>query len=154
VSPERSRIELLASAVAEGERVDWTAALDSAPTSNERCAIEQLRVVEGLARGQIADPRRAHGQRANGLDDEHASRRFTTTEWSLVLAAGETDSPESRKALEALCRRYWYPVYAEVRFAGYDAEGSRDLTQGFFLQLLERKSLTVADPDRGKFRGG
>jgi RNA polymerase sigma factor (sigma-70 family) len=133
--PERSLIELLARAVAEGDRVDWTAELDSALTSNERRALQQLRAVDGLAR------------EAKGV-----SRRFTTTEWSLVLAAGEADGPESRKALESLCRRYWYPVYAEVRFAGYDAENSRDLTQGFFLQLLERKALTVADPDRGKFR--
>jgi RNA polymerase sigma factor (sigma-70 family) len=78
--------------------------------------------------------------------------RFTTTEWSLVLAAAETDSPRSREALESLCRRYWYPVYAEVRFAGHDSESARDLTQGFFVHLLERKALAVADPDRGKFR--
>jgi hypothetical protein len=80
------------------------------------------------------------------------SKRFTTTEWSLVLAASATDSSLSREALESLCARYWYPVYAEVRFAGHDSESARDLTQGFFAQLLERKTLAVADPERGKFR--
>jgi RNA polymerase sigma-70 factor (ECF subfamily) len=88
----------------------------------------------------------------NDADVDGQSKRFTTTEWSLVLAAAATDSPASREALESLCSRYWYPVYAEVRFAGHDSESARDLTQGFFAQLLERKSLTVADPERGKFR--
>ena len=80
------------------------------------------------------------------------SKRFATTEWSLVQAAAATHSDASREALEALCSRYWHPVYAEVRFAGYDSENARDLTQGFFVQLLERKTLNVADPERGKFR--
>jgi RNA polymerase sigma-70 factor (ECF subfamily) len=87
-----------------------------------------------------------------GADIEGPSKRFTTTEWSLVLAAAATDSPASRDALESLCGRYWYPVYAEVRSAGHDSESARDLTQGFFAQLLERKALAVADPERGKFR--
>jgi RNA polymerase sigma-70 factor (ECF subfamily) len=115
--------------------VDWESALDTNLTSDERCALEQLREVEGIARKV-----------------KERARRFTTTEWSLVLTAAEDDGPASRKALEALCRRYWYPVYAEVRFAGYDAENSRDLTQGFFLQLLDRRALAVADPARGRFR--
>jgi DNA-directed RNA polymerase specialized sigma24 family protein len=80
------------------------------------------------------------------------SKSFATTEWSLVHAATATDSTASGEALESLCRRYWYPVYAEVRFVGHDFETARDLTQGFFAQLLERNALTVADPKRGKFR--
>ena len=88
----------------------------------------------------------------NDANVEGQSKRFTTTEWSLVLAAAATDSAASREALESLCGRYWYPVYAEVRFAGHDPESARDLTQGFFAQLLERKALAVANPERGKFR--
>lgn len=68
------------------------------------------------------------------------------------MAAAATDSPASREALGSLCGRYWYPIYAEVRSAGHDSESARDLTQGFFAQLLERKALAVADPERGKFR--
>jgi RNA polymerase sigma-70 factor (ECF subfamily) len=88
----------------------------------------------------------------NDANDDGKSNRFTTTEWSLVLAAGATDSSASREALESLCGRYWYPVYAEVRFAGHDSESARDLTQGFFAQLLERKAFAMANPERGKFR--
>jgi RNA polymerase sigma-70 factor (ECF subfamily) len=69
-----------------------------------------------------------------------------------VLAAGDENRRESRAALESLCSRYWYPLYAEVRFAGHDVEDARDLTQGFFAQLLERRTLAMASPDRGKFR--
>lgn len=45
---------------------------------------------------------------ANHLDDSGfglpAFGRFDTTHWSVVLAAGETDSPAAAKALEQLCR--------------------------------------------------
>jgi RNA polymerase sigma-70 factor (ECF subfamily) len=60
--------------------------------------------------------------------------------------------PGSRPALADLCRLYWYPLYAFVRRRGYNAEDAQDLTQGFFLSLLERKSLRQVDPERGKFR--
>jgi hypothetical protein len=55
--------------------------------------------------------------------------RFHTTHWSLVLAARTGQSPESRIALEELCRAYWYPLYAFVRRQGYGADEARDLTQ-------------------------
>lgn len=32
---------------------------------------------------------------------------FTTTQWSVVLAAGHSTAPDARQALEALCRMYW-----------------------------------------------
>jgi RNA polymerase sigma-70 factor (ECF subfamily) len=37
--------------------------------------------------------------------------QFTTTHWSVVLAAGGGDLPAARQALEYLCQTYWYPVY-------------------------------------------
>ena len=79
-------------------------------------------------------------------------RRFATTEWSLVLAAGDSHAPGSREALSSLCRIYWYPVYAQIRYRGQDSEGAKDLTQGFFAEFLEKRSLKLADPQRGRFR--
>jgi hypothetical protein len=38
------------------------------------------------------------------------------------------------------------------RRRGYNQDDARDLTQGFFLHLLEHKTLTHIDPSRGKFR--
>jgi RNA polymerase sigma-70 factor (ECF subfamily) len=81
-------------------------------------------------------------------------REFATTHWSLVLAAGSGDAERTgtREALEALCRAYWYPLYAFVRFRGHSADDARDLTQAFFARTLETDGLSGADPDRGRFR--
>jgi RNA polymerase sigma factor (sigma-70 family) len=77
---------------------------------------------------------------------------FATTRWSVVLAAGRTDSPQAAEALEKLCRAYWYPLYAYVRRRGRSPEDARDLTQDFFATLLEKNYLARADRERGNFR--
>ena len=77
---------------------------------------------------------------------------FATTHWSVVLAAGGSDSPQATAALEKLCRAYWFPLYAFVRRRGHAPEDAQDLTQGFFARFLEKHSLELADPARGRFR--
>ena len=77
---------------------------------------------------------------------------FATTHWSVVLAAGQKDSPDTAAALERLCRSYWYPLYAYVRRRGSAPEDAQDLTQSFFARLLERDLLSLASPQRGRFR--
>jgi RNA polymerase sigma-70 factor (ECF subfamily) len=77
---------------------------------------------------------------------------FATTHWSVVLAARDGASPQSRAALAALCSTYWYPLYAFVRRWGRDAEAAADLTQDFFVRLLEKDYLQVVDRGKGKFR--
>src|SRR5262249_56607866 len=62
--------------------------------------------------------------------------QFTTTHWSVVLEAGQRDSPTAAEALEQLCRTYWYPLYAYVRRKGHAVEEAEDLTQEFFSKLL------------------
>jgi len=79
-------------------------------------------------------------------------RRFKTTRWSIVLAAGRTPTRTSSDALTRLCEIYWYPLYAYVRRWGYDADEAQDLTQEFFARLLEKHYLRDADPSRGRFR--
>jgi RNA polymerase sigma-70 factor (ECF subfamily) len=78
--------------------------------------------------------------------------RFHTTQWSMVLAAGDDRNPRFQQALSDLCERYWYPVYAYVRRRGADADSAQDLAQGFFSSLLERNTLAAADRERGRFR--
>ena len=78
-------------------------------------------------------------------------RWFATTHWSVVLAARDDDVPALR-ALETLCRGYWYPMYAYVRRIGHSVEDAHDLTQGFFADVLERKALGKADRSKGRFR--
>jgi RNA polymerase sigma-70 factor (ECF subfamily) len=78
--------------------------------------------------------------------------RFVTTHWSVVVAAGRHSSPQAREALATLCRTYWYPLYAFVRRQGFSAEESKDLTQEFFVRLLEKEYLAVVDREKGRFR--
>ena len=77
---------------------------------------------------------------------------FTTTHWSVVLAAKQGDAPDARTALEKLCRTYWYPLYAYVRREGYNAPDAQDLTQEFFARLLEKDYLAQVEREKGKFR--
>src|SRR5512137_1084868 len=77
---------------------------------------------------------------------------FATTHWSVVLAAGQDDTPQADAALERLCRTYWYPLYAYVRRQGSGPEDAQDLTQEFFARLLARDSLARVGPEKGKFR--
>lgn len=66
--------------------------------------------------------------------------------------AVEPTSPAAREALEALCRAYWFPIYAFIRRQGNSPPDAQDLTQAFFVRLLESNSIARADPRLGKFR--
>jgi RNA polymerase sigma factor (sigma-70 family) len=80
------------------------------------------------------------------------SERFRTTHWSIVLAAGRRSTAGASDALAALCRTYWYPLYAYVRRQGHSPDDAQDLTQDFFARLLEKNIAARADRTRGKFR--
>jgi len=77
---------------------------------------------------------------------------FPTTSWTLVVAAGDPAHRDCRDALVRLCEHYWYPVYAYVRRRGHPREEAQDLTQDFFVRILEGRYLDRADPSRGRFR--
>src|ERR1700691_5591508 len=78
--------------------------------------------------------------------------QFPTTKWTLVVAAGDPQRKEARSALVFLCENYWYPLYAYLRRRGYPADQAQDLTQEFFIRLLEGRYLDRADPEKGRFR--
>jgi RNA polymerase sigma-70 factor (ECF subfamily) len=80
------------------------------------------------------------------------SENFKTTHWSLVLAAGDRDAREWREAMSVLCTTYWLPLYAFVRRQGYSAEQAEDLTQEFFVRLMEKDFLRSVDRAKGLFR--
>lgn len=77
---------------------------------------------------------------------------FATTHWSVVLAAGGGEDTAAREALAALCRSYWYPLYAYARRRGHPPEEAEDLIQSFFVQFLEHNWVARADQQRGRFR--
>ena len=88
------------------------------------------------------------------MSDPSGPRQFVTTQWSLVGAArlDEASQTRARKALEELCRAYWYPLYAFVRGRGYSAVDAQDLTQAFFARIIEKGGFASADRERGRFR--
>jgi RNA polymerase sigma-70 factor (ECF subfamily) len=86
------------------------------------------------------------------LSPEAKSQWFATTHWTMVVSAASQSSPEAGEALEKLCSVYWYPLYGYVRRKGYEIEEAKDLTQQFFLRLLQGHRLALADQSRGRFR--
>src|SRR6266700_7084390 len=89
-----------------------------------------------------------------GKEGVGESRVFATTRWSLILSAANSESGEqkARIALDELCRTYWRPIFSFVCRRGYSMEDAQDLTQDFFVKILERNWLEHADPNRGRFR--
>ena len=87
------------------------------------------------------------------LDSTAGGRpKFHTTQWLIVAAASAEGTAEARAALEELYRFYCYPVYAFIRRRGHGRHDAQDLTQDFFVHLLEKGALGRADPQRGRFR--
>jgi DNA-directed RNA polymerase specialized sigma24 family protein len=78
--------------------------------------------------------------------------RFHTTRWTLVISAAQSQVEGGRAALAELCQLYWYPLYLFARLRGRSPHDAQDLTQGFFLHLVEHRALTHVDQLKGKFR--
>jgi RNA polymerase sigma factor (sigma-70 family) len=76
--------------------------------------------------------------------------RFPTTRWSVVLEAARPDARAS--ALSLLCGAYWPPVHAFIRQEVRDPERAKDLTQAFFLDLLEKHEGLPKHLERARFR--
>jgi len=82
---------------------------------------------------------------------EYGGAAFTTTHWSVVLEA-QGESPAAQEALEKLCRMYWRPIFAFLRRQGIPPKEAEDITQGFFAELLERRSLSAVRREKGRLR--
>ncbi len=87
----------------------------------------------------------------NQSTQDGAVATFATTHWSVVLEA-QSESPAAQEALEKLCRIYWRPIYSFARRQGIRPEEAQDITQGFFAQLLERRSLSAVRKEKGRLR--
>ena len=77
---------------------------------------------------------------------------FSTTRWSIVLAAGKGAGDVAAAALSKLCEMYWHPLYCYVRRQGCNITEAEDLTQEFFARLLSKNYLGDLGPSQGKFR--
>ena len=90
-----------------------------------------------------------HGKDNSSSDDP---AHFHTTRWSVIVVAAQSQMPGSRAALSELCAKYWYPLYSFARRRGYASHDAEDVTQGFFLHLLEHRALHQVHPVKGRFR--
>ena len=90
-------------------------------------------------------------ERDHGPPTEGAGS-FHTTRWTIVMRAAQSQAQGGQSALAELCRLYWYPLYIFARRRGYSPDDAQDLTQGFFLHVVEHRALTGVDRLKGKFR--
>ena len=78
---------------------------------------------------------------------------FQTTRWSAIRDAGTLDEQRRRLSVDNLIKKYWKPVYCYLRRKGYGNEIAKDLTQGFFHEVvLGRELIQQADQAKGRFR--
>jgi DNA-directed RNA polymerase specialized sigma24 family protein len=92
-------------------------------------------------------------KRADYTDMGGTGEAFLTTHWSLVEGVASADEDHRRTLIALLLDRYWKPVYCYLRRKGYSNEEAKDLTQGFFHEVvLQRHLVEKADPAKGRFR--
>ena len=101
--------------------------------------------------GGASSPATSGNEGTGGLRSQD---RFVTTRWSIVLSSVDSgiSSQSAQEALTQLCQVYWRPIFAFVCRRGHSVTDAQDLTQDFFVTLLEGKLLRRANPERGRFR--
>lgn len=78
---------------------------------------------------------------------------FQTTHWSEIFNAKTADDVRRRAIIDTLLRKYWKPVYCYIRRKRYDNEQAKDMTQGFFHEIVLNSNLIgQADQTKGRFR--
>jgi RNA polymerase sigma factor (sigma-70 family) len=89
-------------------------------------------------------------------DDTHIGgvrQHFPSTRWSLIEGTRSVHPDERQRALDVLISAYWKPVYKYIRLHWKkENEEAKDLTQEFFVRLLEKQLLDRFDPSRARLR--
>jgi RNA polymerase sigma factor (sigma-70 family) len=87
------------------------------------------------------------------MPSQNMQPQFPLTHWTAVVNLCQAENTAAhRQALGVICRDYWYPLYAFARRLGYSTHDAEDLTQGFFIYLIEHNSLTSASRELGRLR--
>lgn len=76
---------------------------------------------------------------------------FHTTRWTCVCLA-KADSEDGRRALADLCDAYYEPIVAYLRGVVHDADAAREMSHGFFAEMLAGGRIRSAEAGRGRFR--
>lgn len=104
----------------------------------------------GLVFPQLVGDMRVLGDDTNMGDSKPY---FTATQWNQIEEAQTGDADKRNRVLNGLIQRYWKPVYVYLRKKGNDNEAAKDLTQGFFTEIVfGRDLLARADASQGRFR--
>jgi RNA polymerase sigma-70 factor (ECF subfamily) len=77
---------------------------------------------------------------------------FPTTHWTLVQMVQSGAPEDAAKAMEAICQRYWYPIYVYLRRKGHSPHDAEDFTQAFFVELISEDALQTVRRERGSLR--
>jgi DNA-directed RNA polymerase specialized sigma24 family protein len=80
-------------------------------------------------------------------------RTFGATCWTAIESIAAKDDASNRALVGDFLKAYWKPVYCYLRHKGYNSEQAKDLTQGFFYEVvLGRELIQRADRTKGRFR--
>jgi RNA polymerase sigma-70 factor (ECF subfamily) len=77
---------------------------------------------------------------------------FPTTRWTLIQVVQNGPGDDAARAMEAICQRYWYPIYAYLRRKGHSPHDAEDFTQSFFAELITEDALQAVRRERGTLR--
>jgi RNA polymerase sigma factor (sigma-70 family) len=90
---------------------------------------------------------------SSAVESPGALTHFVTTRWSLIRqrwSAGPLDNADP--GLTELCQIYWRPIFSFIYRRGYSEADAQDLTQDFFVRIVQGSFLQSVDPERGRFR--
>lgn len=80
-------------------------------------------------------------------------RGFETTRWTAIEAIRSKDDSHKCALVGKMLALYWKPVYWYLRQKGNTNEQAKDLTQGFFQEVvLGHELIQQADQAKGRFR--
>ena len=77
---------------------------------------------------------------------------FPKTNWAVLAEATLSGGQSERVALTELCENYWKPIATVIRARGVAVDQVEDLTQDFFVVLMNGSFFRRAASEKGKFR--
>lgn len=86
------------------------------------------------------------------MPKESSSPQFPTTSWTLIKKVQKGSKEDAAKAMEEICRQYWYPIYAFARRNSIQPQDAEDLTQEVFANLITYDSISAVRSEKGKMR--
>ncbi|MBK8092156.1 MAG: sigma-70 family RNA polymerase sigma factor [Verrucomicrobiaceae bacterium] len=77
---------------------------------------------------------------------------FPSTRWTLVRRVKNGGDAEAERAMNEICRQYWYPIYAFTRRHGFPTHDAQDITQTFFQRIVTSEAIHDAQEEKGQLR--